>query len=120
MALLKATIRPEILHRVDVIILFKPLTSNDIRMIVDLQLKFLTEKVERNQMKLIISDEVKDWLGKLGYDISYGARPLKRTIQKHITHVLSEKILNAEFLPGDTIEIKLDKHGLIEFVNKGR
>lgn len=120
MDLLKATIRPEFLNRVDEIILFKPLTSNDIRMIVDLQLKFLTEKVERNQMKLIISDEVKDWLGKLGYDISYGARPLKRTIQKHITNVLSEKILNAEFLPGDTIEIKLDKHGLIEFVNKGR
>ncbi|MBL8007619.1 MAG: AAA family ATPase [Ignavibacteria bacterium] len=120
MDLLKATIRPEFLNRVDEIILFKPLTSNDIRMIVDLQLKFLTEKVERNQMKLIISDEVKDWLGKLGYDISYGARPLKRTIQKHITNVLSEKILNAEFLPGDTIEIKLDKHGLIEFVSKGR
>lgn len=120
MDLLKATIRPEFLNRVDEIILFKPLTSNDIRMIVDLQLKFLSDKVERNQMKLIISDEVKDWLGKLGYDISYGARPLKRTIQKHITNVLSEKILNAEFLPGDTIEIKLDKHGLIEFVNKGR
>lgn len=120
MDLLKATIRPEFLNRVDEIILFKPLTSNDIRAIVDLQLRNLEDKVERNQMKLIIDDEVKDWLGKLGFDIAYGARPLKRTIQKHITNILSEKILNAEFLPGDTIEAVLDKHGLIEFNNKSK
>lgn len=118
MDLLKATIRPEFLNRVDEIILFMPLTSNEIRAIVDLQLKYLVEKVERNNMKLIIDDDAKDWLGKLGFDIAYGARPLKRTIQKYIVNVLSEKILNAEFLPGDTIEIKLNKQGLIEFVNK--
>ncbi|MCB0726902.1 MAG: AAA family ATPase [Ignavibacteriae bacterium] len=116
MDLLKATIRPEFLNRVDEIILFKPLTSNEIRAIVDLQLKMLVDRVERNGMKMTIEDDVKDWLGKLGFDIAYGARPLKRTIQKHITNVLSEKILNAEFLPGDTIAVKLDKQGLIEFV----
>lgn len=115
MDLLKATIRPEFLNRVDEIILFKPLTSNDIRLIVDLQLQYLVSKVERNQMKLDIDDEVKDWLGKLGFDIAYGARPLKRTIQKYITNILSEKILNAEFLPGDTIKANLDNRGLIEF-----
>ncbi|MBK6538957.1 MAG: AAA family ATPase [Ignavibacteria bacterium] len=115
MDLLKATIRPEFLNRVDEIILFKPLTSNDIRMIVDLQLKYLINKVERNQMHLEIDEDVKDWLGKLGFDIAYGARPLKRTIQKHITNILSEKILNAEFLPGDTIGMSLDNRGLIEF-----
>lgn len=118
MDLLKATIRPEFLNRVDEIILFMPLTENEIRAIVDLQLKFLTERVERNNMKLKIDTEVMDWLGKLGFDIAYGARPLKRTIQKYITNVLSEKILNAEFLPGDTIEAKLDKQGLIEFGKK--
>lgn len=116
MDLLKATIRPEFLNRVDEIILFKPLTSNEIRTIVDLQLKLLVDRVNRNGMKMTIDDDVKDWLGKLGFDIAYGARPLKRTIQKHITNVLSEKILNAEFLPGDTIAVKLDKQGLIEFV----
>ncbi|MFZ1460779.1 MAG: AAA family ATPase, partial [Ignavibacteria bacterium] len=115
MDLLKATIRPEFLNRVDEIILFKPLTSNDIRMIVDLQLKYLINKVERNQMTLEIDEDVKDWLGKLGFDIAYGARPLKRTIQKHITNILSEKILNAEFLPRDTIGMSLDNRGLIEF-----
>jgi len=118
MDLLKATIRPEFLNRVDEIILFKPLTSNDIRMIVDLQLKYLINKVERNQMTLEIDEDVKDWLGKLGFDIAYGARPLKRTIQKHITNILSEKILNAEFLPGDTIGMSLDNRGLIEFTVK--
>ena len=118
MDLLKATIRPEFLNRVDEIILFKPLTSNDIRMIVDLQLKYLINKVERNQMHLELDEDVKDWLGKLGFDIAYGARPLKRTIQKHITNILSEKILNAEFLPGDTIGMSLDNRGLIEFTVK--
>jgi len=118
MDLLKATIRPEFLNRVDEILLFKPLTSNEIRAIVDLQLEFLVQKVERNNMKIVIDDDVKDWLGKLGFDIAFGARPLKRTIQKHIVNILSEKILNAEFLPGETIEIKLNKQGLIEFVKK--
>lgn len=113
--LLRQTIRPEFLNRIDEIILFKPLTSGDIRKIVDLQLKQLEEKLARNQMTLKIDAEVMDWLGKLGFDITFGARPLKRTIQKHITNILSEKILNADFLPGDTIEVYLDNAGLIEF-----
>lgn len=118
MDMLKATIRPEFLNRVDEIIVFKPLTEKEIREIVDLQLRHLQERVERNNMKIIFDDEVKDWLGKLGYDISYGARPLKRTIQKHLVNVLSEKILNADFLPGDVIMVGLNKQGLIEFVKK--
>ena len=116
MDLLKSTIRPEFLNRVDEIILFKPLTEDEIRLIVDLQLSILTEKLERNQINFSADDEVKDWLGKLGYDITFGARPLKRTIQKYITNKLSEKILNAEILPGDNIRAELDKRGMIEFV----
>lgn len=118
MDLLRKTIRPEFLNRVDEIILFKPLTQKEIRQIVELQLKLLIEKVKRNNMTLLLDEEVNDWLGKLGFDIAYGARPLKRTIQKHITNILSEKILNAEFLPGDTIEVKLDKQGHISFEKK--
>lgn len=117
--LLRQTIRPEFLNRIDEIILFKPLTEGDIRKIVNLQLHQLEEKLARNQMTLKIDGEVMDWLGKLGFDITFGARPLKRTIQKHITNVLSEKILNADFLPGDTIEVFLDNAGLIEF-RKGK
>lgn len=118
MDMLKATIRPEFLNRVDEIIVFKPLTEKEIREIVDLQLRHLQERVERNNMKIEFDDEVKDWLGKLGYDIAYGARPLKRTIQKHLVNVLSEKILDATFLPGDIIQVGLNKQGLIEFVKK--
>lgn len=117
--LLRQTIRPEFLNRIDEIILFKPLTEGDIRKIVNLQLHQLEEKLARNQMTLKIDNEVMDWLGKLGFDITFGARPLKRTIQKYITNVLSEKILNADFLPGDTIEVILDNRGLIEF-RKGK
>ncbi|MBX7046590.1 MAG: AAA family ATPase [Ignavibacteria bacterium] len=117
--LLRQSIRPEFLNRIDEIILFKPLTSGDIRKIVDLQLRQLTDKLSRNQMTLKIDNEVKDWLGQLGFDITFGARPLKRTIQKYITNVLSERILNADFLPGDSIEVFLDNRGLIEF-RKGK
>jgi len=113
--LLKATIRPEFLNRIDEIILFKPLTEEEIRLIVDLQLATLQHKLERNQIKFTVDNEVKDWLGKLGFDISYGARPLKRTIQKYVTNKLSEKILNAEILPGDKVKAVLDKQGLINF-----
>ena len=113
--LLKSTIRPEFLNRIDDIILFKPLTAKELRKIVDLQLNNLNKRVEKENFKLKIDDEAKDWLCKLGFDITYGARPLKRTIQKYITNPLSEKILSGEFLPGDMIHIKLDKKGLIEF-----
>lgn len=114
--LLRQTIRPEFLNRIDDIILFKPLSIEDIRSIVDIQLKRLETMMQKNEIKLIISDEAKDWLAKLGYEPSYGARPLKRTIQKYIVNHLSEKILSNEVVAGDTVEVRLDKRGLIEFV----
>jgi ATP-dependent Clp protease ATP-binding subunit ClpB len=116
--LLRATIRPEFLNRIDEIILFKPLTEEEIRKIVDIQLNFLIERIERNNIHLTADTEAKDWLGKLGFDIHYGARPLKRVIQKYITNPLSEKILSGEFLPGDKVLITLNKQGLITFIKK--
>jgi len=113
--MLKATIRPEFLNRIDEIILFNPLTPSDIRKIVDIQINHLKEKLERNNIGLVITDAAKDWLGKVGFDIVYGARPLKRIIQKYITNPLSERILSAEFLPGDTVIIDLDHANKIEF-----
>lgn len=113
--MLKATIRPEFLNRIDEIILFNPLTPSDIRKIVDIQINLLKEKLERNNIGLVITDDAKDWLGKVGFDIIYGARPLKRIIQKYITNPLSERILSADFLPGDTIIIDLDHANKIEF-----
>jgi ATP-dependent Clp protease ATP-binding subunit ClpB len=112
--LLKATIRPEFLNRIDEIILFKPLIKSDIRKIVDIQLSYLADKIERNGMRIIIDDEVKDWLGELGFSAQYGARPIKRTIQKYIANPLSEKILEGIFLPDDTIKIEVNDKGVID------
>ncbi|HTO92725.1 MAG TPA: AAA family ATPase, partial [Bacteroidota bacterium] len=116
--MLRQTIRPEFLNRVDEIIIFRPLTREDIRTIVTLQLRRVQETVARRAMTLEVTDEAKDWLAKLGYDPTFGARPLKRVIQKHIVNPLSEKILAGEFAPGDTVEAGLDTHGLIAFTKR--
>lgn len=113
--LLRQTIRPEFLNRIDDIILFKPLAIEDIREIVDIQLNKVEQMLIKNEIKLVVTNEAKDWLAKLGYDPSFGARPLKRTIQKYIVNRLSENILDNKFVPGDIIEVGLDKRGLIEF-----
>jgi len=116
--MLRQTIRPEFLNRVDEVIIFRPLSRNDIRTIVTLQLRRVQETVASRDMTLEVTDEAKDWLAKLGYDPTFGARPLKRVIQKHIVNPLSEKILAGEFAPGDTVEVGLDTHGLIAFTKR--
>jgi ATP-dependent Clp protease ATP-binding subunit ClpB len=116
--MLREKIRPEFLNRIDDIIMFKPLTKVEIRQIADLQLKRVEEMLSKNNMRLQVTDEAKDWIAKLGYDVTNGARPLKRTIQKYITNPLSEKIIAGEFSNGDTIEIGLDKRGLIDFTKR--
>ncbi|HZV12832.1 MAG TPA: AAA family ATPase, partial [Candidatus Kapabacteria bacterium] len=114
--LLRQNIRPEFLNRIDDIILFKPLLRGEIRKIVDLQVRQVAQRLEENNdVHLTIEDDAKDWLAKLGYDITYGARPLKRTIQKYITNPLSEKILAGEFLRGDNVLVKVDDNGGILF-----
>lgn len=113
--LLKSTIRPEFLNRIDEIVLFKPLTEGEIRLIVDIQLANVEKMLKHNQMTMEVDTDVKDWLGKLGFDIQFGARPLKRTIQKYITNPLSERLLNGDFLPGDSIHAKMKGEGQIEF-----
>ncbi len=118
--LLRATIRPEFLNRIDEIILFKPLTEDEIRKIVDLQLNYIIDRIGKNNITLTADEDSKDWIGKLGYDIHYGARPLKRIIQKYIANPLSEKILSNEFQPGDKILITLNKQGLITFAKKNK
>ncbi|MDE3057855.1 MAG: ATP-dependent chaperone ClpB [Bacteroidota bacterium] len=115
MQMLRETIRPEFLNRVDEIILFKPLTQTDIKRVVDLQLRRVEELLAKKEMKLVVSGDAKEWLSRLGYDPSNGARPLKRVIQKHVVNVLSEKILAGEFSEGDTIEMILEGEGQLGF-----
>ncbi len=116
--MLKENIRPEFLNRIDEIILFKPLTREDIHKIVLLQLKRAEEMLVKKNIKIEFTEEAVDWLGKLGYEPGFGARPLKRVIQKRVINPLSQKILAGEFLEGDTIEVGLDRRGLIEFTKK--
>ncbi len=117
--LLKQTIRPEFLNRVDEVIVFKPLTQGDIREVVSLQLRRVQELLERSGITLAMTDDAKDWIAKLGFDPVYGARPLKRVIQKHIVNPFSERILKGDFSAGDTVEIGLDKLGLLAFSKQG-
>jgi len=113
--MLRQSIRPEFLNRVDEIILFKPLSRGDIKKVVDLQLHRFASLLAQKDMTLSVSEDAKEWLAKLGYDPSFGARPLKRVIQKHIVNVLSERILAGDFSDGDNVEIVLDREGVIGF-----
>jgi ATP-dependent Clp protease ATP-binding subunit ClpB len=93
MALLRETIRPEFLNRVDEIIMFHPLMKKEIRGIINIQLKNLVNLVAENGIDLRFSDYAIDYLAENGYDPQYGARPLKRIIQKEIVNQLSRRIL---------------------------
>ena len=114
--LLRAQIRPEILNRIDEVIMFKPLLNDELKKIVDLQVDKIRQMLyKNNEIVLSVSDEAKQWLVKLGYDITFGARPLKRTIQTSITNVLSEKILSGEIISGDKVNISVSDNGKFVF-----
>ncbi|MEI6184709.1 MAG: ATP-dependent chaperone ClpB [Bacteroidota bacterium] len=93
MTLLRQTIRPEFLNRVDDIIMFQPLMKKEIKGIVKIQLNSLKELLTDNGINLVFSDYLIDYLGENGYDVQFGARPLKRLIQKEIVNQLSKRIL---------------------------
>lgn len=112
--MLKQTIRPEFLNRIDDIIVFKPLTKEEIGQIVGLQLKQVQTLVAQKNITIDFSSEAKEWLAKLGFDPGFGARPLKRVIQRHVINMLSEKLLGGEIGEGDHLEVVLDKQGLIK------
>jgi ATP-dependent Clp protease ATP-binding subunit ClpB len=113
--MLRQSIRPEFLNRIDEIVLFRLLNKDDLRSIVDLQLHRVQAMLEPRQITLVFTDEAKDWLVRLGYDPTLGARPLKRVIQKQIVNKLSELLLAGEIQDGGTVRIRLDRRGLIEF-----
>ncbi|MFA5831970.1 MAG: ATP-dependent chaperone ClpB [Bacteroidota bacterium] len=113
--LLRQTIRPEFLNRVDEVILFKPLSQLDIKQVINIQLKHVDAMLAKKEMTLVVTDDAKEWIARLGYDPSFGARPLKRTIQKHIIDVLSSKILGGEVTEGDALELGLEGEGKLVF-----
>jgi ATP-dependent Clp protease ATP-binding subunit ClpB len=105
---LRQHFRPEFLNRVDEIIVFHGLTEDELLKIVDLQLERLRQRLAERRITLVLSDEAKRHIVKVGYDPNYGARPLKRTIQREVETPLGRKILAGEINEGDTVEVGFD------------
>ena len=116
MELLRKELKPEFLNRIDDIIVFKPLTELEIRRIVDVQLEKVFRLLHANGIGLQVTDEAREWLAKLGFDPTLGARPLKRVIQRQIINPLSTALLEGRFTAGQDVRVQLDSSGLIEFV----
>jgi len=110
--ILQRHFRPEFLNRIDDIIVFHPLTKEDLVKIVDIQLRRLNELLEDRGFKLEVTDAAKEYLAEVGYDPDFGARPLKRAIQRELQDPLAMKILAGEFKEGDTIRVDKGPHGL--------
>lgn len=104
---LKEVFRPEFLNRVDDTIVFRPLTKEELNKIIDLMLKEVVEEVKEKEITLEVSEEVKDYILEIGYDSKYGARPLRRTIQKYIEDEIAEQYLQKKFGEGSHIKVKL-------------
>ena len=104
-SILKRSFRPELLNRLDEIIMFKPLTKSQIIKIVDLQLEKLAERLENKQLKFKITDNAKEQIVEQGYDVSFGARPLKRFIQSVVEVLVAKTMLSENINPHSTIQI---------------
>jgi ATP-dependent Clp protease ATP-binding subunit ClpB len=117
---LQKQVRPEFLNRVDEIVMFLPLTEQDIRKIVDIQLRRVTEMMEKSGIHLEVTGDARDWLAKSGFDPVYGARPLKRVIQKAVVDPMAIKMLGGEFIGGDTVRVDHTPSGQYVFERAGR
>ncbi|MGI9569314.1 MAG: AAA family ATPase, partial [Desulfobulbia bacterium] len=109
----RAAFRPEFLNRIDEIIIFDRLKLEQMTAIVDIQLKYLQALLEDRKLVLELDDLAKDWLAQKGYDPAYGARPLKRVIQKNVQDPLADLILEGAITDGQTVQISADQDGLI-------
>jgi ATP-dependent Clp protease ATP-binding subunit ClpC len=107
---MKKTFRPEFLNRIDEIIVFQQLTKEEIRNIVDIMSADLCARIVANKMELIITTECKDLIAKEGYNPTYGARPLRRAIQRMLEDALAEQVLQGTFKEGDVIETELEEN----------
>jgi len=110
--------RPEFLNRLDDIIVFHELTEEQLRKIVDLMIKDLEGRLAERKIGLELSEKAKSWLSKEGYDPVYGARPLRRVIERYVENPLSSKVLRGELKEGDTVKVDIDKENKLTFKNK--
>jgi len=115
MEALKRHFRPEFINRLDEIVTYHRLGREQLRKIVDLQLGTLTERLAARSLNLEVSVAAKDFLAEIGWDPQFGARPLKRAIQRHVEDALARRVLAGEFLPGDTIVVNRVPDGDLAF-----
>ncbi|HTV58700.1 MAG TPA: ATP-dependent chaperone ClpB [Verrucomicrobiae bacterium] len=119
MAALRELFRPEFLNRIDDIVMFRPLGEDQIEKIIDLQMRHVTKRLAERQITLRLTPAAKTLLFREGYDPAYGARPMKRAIQRLIQDPLALKILDGEVQPGGTVEADADaKEGTMKFASK--
>ena len=111
--LMKQTIRPEFLNRIDEIVMFTPPTRDDVRQIVVLQIRQINEMLAQNSIALQVTDKAIDWLAAEGYDPMFGARPVKRTLQRYLVNELSKEILAGQVDRNSTITVDADAKGLV-------
>jgi len=113
MGVVRAAFRPEFLNRLDEIILFHRLTRTDMDGIVEIQLARLRERLARNQVEIELDEAARAWLANAGYDPVYGARPLKRVLQRHVQNPLATMILEGSVAPGDVVAVSAGESGLV-------
>jgi ATP-dependent Clp protease ATP-binding subunit ClpB len=111
--LLRQTIRPEFLNRVDEVVMFTPLTDTELTDIVRMNISSVIKQLENNSVKLDVSDDAIHWLAKVGYDPLFGARPIKRAIQRHLLNELSKRILADSLNRDQEINITVENDELV-------
>ena len=117
MEALRTHFRPEFINRVDEIIIFHPLNREHMKTIIDIQVKNLLKRLEERKVFVTLTDAAKEWLVREGYDPAYGARPLKRAIQRFILDPLAMRVLEGEFREGDHVQVDGGPKGL-QFVKQ--
>ena len=113
MGVVRSSFRPEFLNRVDEIILFHRLKRSDMTRIVDIQMRQLAKLLEERKIIVVLEPAARDWLAGKGWDPAYGARPLKRVIQKSVQDPLAELILSGKIKDGDRVTIGVESQGLV-------
>ncbi|HYU21285.1 MAG TPA: AAA family ATPase, partial [Chloroflexota bacterium] len=111
-ATLKETFRPEFLNRIDEIIIFRRLAPERLRLVVDKMLRELRDRLSERRLNVELTERAKDWLVETGYDEEYGARPLRRLIQREVENVLARHVLSGEYSEGDRISIDVEDDAL--------
>lgn len=109
----KKVMNPEFLNRIDEIIVFHPLTKDDLKKIIDIMLEDILKRLSEKGIKIVLTDNAKEFLIEKGYDPVYGARPLRRTIQKYVEDPLAEEILSGKITSDKIIEVVRENDGLI-------